>query len=47
MSEDDWTVNWELMLIRCPEHGEQRLVPASTLDDCHDCEECVRELGMM
>jgi hypothetical protein len=47
MSEDEdegWTgiINWSAGLIRCPYHGVQKLVPASRLDDCKDCEICVR-----
>jgi hypothetical protein len=43
----EWTgiINWEDMLIRCPVHGEQKLVPASRLDDCMDCEACVLSIS--
>lgn len=45
---DGWAgiVNREKNLIRCPEHGEQRLVLAPGCEDCggKDCEECVREM---
>jgi hypothetical protein len=45
---DGWTgiVNWELGLIRCPDHGVQKLTPIDPECGCMDCEECNRELGI-
>lgn len=48
MNDDGWTgiINREKNLIRCPEHGEQRLVLAPGCEKCGgmDCEECIREM---
>lgn len=48
MTDNGWQgiINRDLGLIRCPDHGEQRLVLAPGCEDCggRDCEVCVREM---